>query len=484
MEACGSAIDSPKDTPIYPRDSLHLRARVKVPVAKLGQWKHPVYGEVSFTQEDFDEVKSNYLSNSLGFKPYLTFGHLEEEPNSTDSHRKRGDAEGFIQEGGVLYGLFDTPDYVTEMVRKGEYQYSSGEFIRNLMDKQAGNKLGCAISRVALTNSPFIPFGEVKAQVLSQAVEVGGVQTFTIKLSQDPPSEEAREASLEVSAQTPEPLAEGNGQASESLESPKEEGQAPIPQTTKPIEVQGNPQGVLEKSTPIEEMSKQEERQEEPMTIQANPGNTPEVNPEEPKVEVTPTELKPETPVQPNPQPAPAPQPTPAPAQQAPAPQMINVEDLILQVRSGIQAEFQAERLQAQTLINNLQAEVNQLKGDLTKQKETAQVFSQTIAKAQEEAQQKQLLSQGMPPVIVPKYIALHNAVMSGRSTMKLSMGAEGEKDVTTLALLHDVVSECLSMGGVPVSQMGSTTAQESPGGLLGDLKAIIEKNKQLANNK
>lgn len=442
MEVRESKPDSPKDTPIYPRESLSMRARVKIPVAKLGQWKHPTYGEVSFTQDDFDQVRSNYLSNSLGFKPYLTFGHLEEEPNSTDSHRKRGDVEAFVQEGEVLFGLFDTPNYVAEMVKRGEYQYSSGEFIRNLMDKQAGNKLGCAISRVALTNSPFIPFGEVKAQALSQSVE-GNIQTFTIELSQD---------------STPTQL---------------EPGQEPQPIEAIPPQQEPQQEPQQQNGSNQEVNNIQEEKQEDAMTNQAATGNVPEVTPkaEEVKAEVTePTKSEgAATPIQQ----APPVQPT----------QMINVEDLIQQVRSGIQAEFQAERLQAQTLINNLQAEVNNLKGDLTKQKETAQVFSQTIARAQEEAQQKQLLSQGMPPVIVPKYIALHNAMMSGQSTIKLSMGAEGEKDVTALTLLHDVVTECLSLGGVPISQMGST-AQESPGGLLGDLKAIIDKNKQLANNK
>jgi hypothetical protein len=476
MEVSESNLGSPKDTPFYPRETLSMRARVKIPVAMIGQWKHPSYGEVSFTQEDLDQVKSNYLSNSLGYKPYLTFGHLEEEPNSTDSQRKRGDIEGFVQEGKVLFGLFDTPHYVGEMVRKGEYQYSSGEFIRNLMDKQAGNKLGCAVSRVALTNSPFIPFGEVRAQTLSQSME-GNVQTFTIELSQGADPNPDKEATLSLPTEPlKEPIEEIDNN---SLEEPNKELEGVLKEPIEEVEqTEIKQEGVPSKPLEVTE----EKKQEDSMTNQTATGNAPEVSPKAEEVKADPKpEVQPAPPPA-NPEPLPITNP-PAPPAPPPAAQVINVEELIQQVRSGIQAEFQAERLQAQTVINNLQAEVNNLRGDLTKQKETAQVFSQTIARAQEEAQQRQLLSQGMPPVIVPKFIALHNAVMSGQTVMKLSMGAEGEKDITTLKLLQDVVSECLSMGGVPIQQMG-TTAEEAPSGLLGDLKSIIDKNKQLANNK
>ena len=440
--------------------ALSVRSKVKVPVAMIGNWKHPSYSEVSFTQEDFDRIKSNYASNTLGYKPYLTFGHLNEEPDSTDPHRKRGDADAVVQEGIVLYGIFDTPSYIAQMIDSGEYEYSSGEFIRNLMDKKDGTGLGCALSRVALTNSPFIPFGDVKAQVLSQTEPCDlSVTTFTIKLSQS-------ESNLPDNPETAEPIPE------------------PIPETTPEIPIESNPiEPTPSKETPIADLTPS--KKEETVMTNQIPDPVPQPSPEPQAPAVTPVISQPvQTPAQvPAPIQAPIP-PTPvqAPvAPVAPAPQL-DLEALVDQIKKAIQVEHQSEKAQSQAIIASLQSELVGLKADLVKQKETAQVFSQTVAKAQEKAQQEQLLSQGMPPAVIPKYIALHNAVLGNQSVMKLSLGAEGEKDVTTLSLLHEVITECLSLGGVPLGQLGSTVQAPASGGLIGDLKAIAERNKQLAN--
>jgi hypothetical protein len=150
---------------------------IKVPLAKKGKWKHDVYGEVEFTDRDFEEIVSNLKGGILGHPPYLTFGHLDEESHSTDSHRKRGDIQDISVEGDVLYGLFDQRDEVVSAVSNKEYEYASGEFLRNFTDKESGEKKGTVFMRVALTNSPFLPFSkDEKVQLLSSQESLEGVE--------------------------------------------------------------------------------------------------------------------------------------------------------------------------------------------------------------------------------------------------------------------------------------------------------------------
>lgn len=160
---------------------------LKVPIAKVGKWPHPTYGSVDFTDEDFNAAISNFEAGALGFEPYLTFGHLDAEPGSTDSERKRGNLMHLRKEGdGEFNGYFAVPPNTAQVVSEREYDYASGEFIRDLMDKSTGAKRGMAISRVALTNSPYLPWGEEgKVQLLTQT---GGntpqdMITSVIKLS-------------------------------------------------------------------------------------------------------------------------------------------------------------------------------------------------------------------------------------------------------------------------------------------------------------
>jgi hypothetical protein len=189
-EVISEPIDLPITTPVpsptsmYPLETMFLSTGMaKVPLAKKGKWKHDKYGIVQFTDNDFQQAIDNLSTNSLGHTPYLTFGHLDEELNSTDSHRKRGDLERIEVEGDVLYGLFNAKPEAQEAISKGEYQFSSGEFIRNFTDKESGSNKGTVFLRVALTNSPFIPFSqEEKVQILSSTSTLD-ILPFVVNLS-------------------------------------------------------------------------------------------------------------------------------------------------------------------------------------------------------------------------------------------------------------------------------------------------------------
>jgi len=130
---------------------------IKVPFCVLGSWSHPVYETVSFTQNDFDNMKQNFANGEVGFEPPLFLGH----PIDTDTmegHAAEAFLQEIVQEGNVLSGIFETvSDETYAAVALGRYRYSSGEFIRNWQSKSNGKSVGTVLIGVALTNRPFLP---------------------------------------------------------------------------------------------------------------------------------------------------------------------------------------------------------------------------------------------------------------------------------------------------------------------------------------
>lgn len=184
------SLNHPKNNGMYPLERVMLSSSVaKVPLAKKGRWKHDRYGVVEFTDQDFNQIIDNLSVDALGHPPYLTFGHLDQEPQSTDSHKKRGDLTGLKVEGDVLYGFFNPRPPAEEAIANGEYEFCSGEFIRNFTDKESGLNKGTVFMRAALTNSPFLPFSEEeKVQLLSSDASTSStldVQPFVINLIKD-----------------------------------------------------------------------------------------------------------------------------------------------------------------------------------------------------------------------------------------------------------------------------------------------------------
>ena len=157
-----------------------LKGKLRVPQAKIGTWKHNTYGEVTFTIEKFTEAITNFENDVLGFEPYLTFGHPIESSDvdsydefieiaeALDGQRKRGDLEQLRIEGDMLVGYYTPKPEAYDAVSRGEYEYSSGEFLTNFTDKKTGVNRGTVLVRTALTNAPFIPHRE-KVVALSQS---------------------------------------------------------------------------------------------------------------------------------------------------------------------------------------------------------------------------------------------------------------------------------------------------------------------------
>ena len=154
---------------------------IRVPIARLGEWKHPTYGEVKFTQTDFNQVIQNWEEGRAGYDPPLFLGH----PNpaaaaTTEGDPSEGWPERIFQEEDVLYGDYlPTSEALLSDVEQERYRYASAEIIRNARDKATGEYLGTLLVGTALTNRPFIPLKDHTVQV---------VERFSDTLPTEPPT--------------------------------------------------------------------------------------------------------------------------------------------------------------------------------------------------------------------------------------------------------------------------------------------------------
>ncbi len=140
--------------------------RLRIPVARMGTYVHPVYGTVDFSQKDFDEMQENFRNNEAGFEPYLRYGHAR-YPKAVDAEERIGTLEQLEQEGEILWGVYKPlDDTIADKVKQGRYAYSSAEIKRYAMSKTHGAPIGTLLTAHALTNAPFVP-GLPQNQVLS-----------------------------------------------------------------------------------------------------------------------------------------------------------------------------------------------------------------------------------------------------------------------------------------------------------------------------
>lgn len=174
--------------PVLNKDSIKANiteTKAKIPLLLKGNWHVPGFGLMSVTDEYINKLTDNFNSNVLGFVPYATLGHLTDSPDpaSIDGERKRGDLKELIKEGDVVYGIYDINAETYNLIKNGEYEYSSPEIQQNFRDKVTGELKGPTLLRTALTNAPFMPFNENKIVTLSQGDNSNTNTAIYIKLS-------------------------------------------------------------------------------------------------------------------------------------------------------------------------------------------------------------------------------------------------------------------------------------------------------------
>jgi len=130
---------------------------LKIPFFIQGKWKHPLYGDMTITQDTFNQILTNFKANVLGRPPFIRIGH-DKGANPTFGYAP---AEGWVtdirQEGNVLFGVVEpTTPAAEENIRTKRYRFSSAEYNPNGVDRETGKKVGALLSAIALTNEPFL----------------------------------------------------------------------------------------------------------------------------------------------------------------------------------------------------------------------------------------------------------------------------------------------------------------------------------------
>ncbi len=156
----------------------------KVPIAVLGEWVHPQYGKVKFTQTDFDQMKANFSIKVTGYEPPLFLGHPVDR-DSVEAAPAVAFLSDLTQEEDVLFGYFEVVDpNVYEDVKLGKYRYSSAELVREAVSKKTGEDIGTCLIGCALTNRPFLtemPRVAALAEKFSECAELHTSFLFPLK---------------------------------------------------------------------------------------------------------------------------------------------------------------------------------------------------------------------------------------------------------------------------------------------------------------
>lgn len=440
--------------------------QIKVPFVKTGAWKHDVYGEVKFTDDDIQQLIDNYKKNVTGFTPYLTLGHLDEEPDSTDSHRKRGDLRDIIVEEGTAFGVFDVNDDIYQSIENGEYEYSSGEFNRRFTDKETGKDVGTAVIRVALTNSPFLPFGSKKVQALSDSLEScpETKENYVFLLSIDT-SNSDNSASNEVT--------------NASAEEPKQED-------VKKTIVEEQPQ-----SDPVEETKPEHIKN---TTLLNNKSIMAQDQTKAVEENVNPAAVTTEEP---------ATVATEAPAKLDSADQVVIRDSNSFKTEKSLEADskenavlanltsqlakvqelYQAQLEVANKTITALTSKVDALTDKLAGQELVTQQFSNSMSQAQENAMIMNLQNNGVQPANIQKFLAFKNAFQTAdnKNIVKFSVGVGEEAKVVEANVIDTVADLLISASNqTPLveQQLGISAGRKS--GTF-DFSSIIEKNQAAA---
>lgn len=396
---------------------------VKIPIAKKGTWFHDLHGIVSFTDEDFAEIKRESSKEVLGFTPYITYGHPTNLPyESVDAELKKGDLKGWEEKDDVLFGLFDAKEDVVSLINNKDYEYSSGEFLRNYKDKFTGQNKGTVLMRVALTNSPFIPFGDTKVEALSTNANftqdcLPKPISYVIKLSTD---------------------------IQENINTPIKED--------------------------LLEINMSEVKTPDQLATEVVENLIPEVKEVKPEVSVTPVEVK-ET----------------APVQTAPVIDFnALLEKFTKQAETSTKTAIEAVTSKYEAVVSNLNSQVESLKNQLASQEQVTQAFSTSLTNQAKAAEQRELLGYGVPPVLIQKFSQLQSALETKQTIVKLSTKAANgqviESETPIVKALKELLIDAVNSSPVNLQQFGQSSTKVTAYGLQGAINSKVEENKAKAN--
>jgi hypothetical protein len=121
-----------------------------VQLFRLGQWKHPRYGPLKFTESIFDGFVKSFNDNVRKVELALDQDHTPEKGAAAwiKSLENRGESG--------LWALVEWTKHGFQLVSDGVYKYLSGDFDYEWKDEETGKTYKNVLFGAALTNRPFI----------------------------------------------------------------------------------------------------------------------------------------------------------------------------------------------------------------------------------------------------------------------------------------------------------------------------------------
>jgi hypothetical protein len=120
-----------------------------IQIFRKGEWKHPRYGKLKFTDEVFQGFIKNFNDRVRGVDIALDA-----------DHESSGGALGWFrqleQRGDGLWGLVEWTSRGLQLVADGIYRYTSGDFDFEWKSEETGKVYKNCLFGVAATNRPFI----------------------------------------------------------------------------------------------------------------------------------------------------------------------------------------------------------------------------------------------------------------------------------------------------------------------------------------
>jgi hypothetical protein len=123
-----------------------------IELMKVGEYDHPVYGKINFTNEKLQQFADNVSAGVRGVDLAIDYDHSSVKTGNSE-------AAGWIKqvkfEGGVLKGLVEFTKSAAEKIRTKAFRYFSPEFVDKWIDP-AGQEHKNVLFGGGLTNRPFL----------------------------------------------------------------------------------------------------------------------------------------------------------------------------------------------------------------------------------------------------------------------------------------------------------------------------------------
>lgn len=132
----------------------------RVQLAKVGEYKHEVYGEFSITLEDLEAMKTNFDSNvrkqELEGKPVLPFDYSHDSGAKSAGWIVALDVDVDAKGVDSIFAKVNWTPKAAEAIRDNEFKFVSPDIVKNYTDKETGQKYRIVLLGAALTNVPFL----------------------------------------------------------------------------------------------------------------------------------------------------------------------------------------------------------------------------------------------------------------------------------------------------------------------------------------